>query len=64
MRSLALLAHVLAGLVSACGYRGDLERPAPMWGREPGPEAEPQKEEPLTEQDPTEAPSERERSPT
>jgi hypothetical protein len=34
-RSLAILLPVAALALSACGLKGDLERPVPMWGNPP-----------------------------
>ncbi|WP_019961083.1 LPS translocon maturation chaperone LptM [Woodsholea maritima] len=39
MKKLALLSLALLGL-SACGVRGDLERPGPLWGPDNRTEAE------------------------
>jgi hypothetical protein len=67
MRTLALAALVAASLVSACGHRGDLERPSRMWGEEPVSDVprepiEDKTDDPVRE-DPTEVPSERQDSP-
>ncbi|MGE3142169.1 MAG: argininosuccinate lyase [Hyphomonadaceae bacterium] len=57
--ALALLA---AGFVSACGHRGSLERPPPMWGDRSQPMDEDQRRQ-NEQEDATDNPSERTSSP-
>jgi len=64
MKKIALLAVVAAGLLTAgCGYRDDLQRPPPMWGKDSAPpsndedeDAQRQRQESQSRQNPQQLP--------